>query len=262
MGSQNNRVAWFQGGDVPCEPMPYDRPYRLVLFGPPGVGKGTQAELLTHVLGTCHLSTGDVFRAAQCEGGSSPAVKEALDAMRRGELVSDPLVVALVRERARCLRCRGGFLLDGFPRTIAQAEALDMLLAEQDVSLNAVLDYELSLEKIVERLSGRRTCPRCNAVYHLTTRPPLAAGVCDQCGGGLVQRVDDRLGSVRVRMQTYQANTQPLIDYYSRTGKLVTIQAVGSPTEILERTLAAISPFQPDSGDSGVRSDTNPPAPK
>jgi adenylate kinase len=209
MGSQHNRVGWFQGGGVPCEPMPHDRPFRLVLFGPPGVGMGTQAELLSQILGTCHLSTGDVFRAAQCAGGQSPAVQEALDAMRRGELVSDALVVALVRERARCLRCRSGFLLDGFPRTIAQAEALDVLLAEQGLSLDAVLDYELPTEEIVARLSGRRTCPRCKAVYHAAARPPVAEGVCDQCGVGLVQREDDRADAVRVRMQTYQASTRP-----------------------------------------------------
>jgi adenylate kinase len=245
MSSQNNRIGWFQGGDVPCEPMPHDRPYRLVLFGPPGVGKGTQAELLTQVLGTCHLSTGDVFRAAQGAGVQSPAVKEALDAMRRGELVSDALVVTLMRERARCLRCRGGFLLDGFPRTIAQAEALDVLLAEQGVSLDAVVDYESQAEEIVTRLSGRRTCPLCKAVYHVTTRPPIAAGVCDRCGGGLVQRDDDRPESVRVRMQTYQASTRRVTGYYGRAGKLVTVPASGTPVEILGRTLASLGPLPP-----------------
>ena len=262
MTSQNQQVAWYQGGDVPCEPMPHDLPYRLVLFGPPGVGKGTQAELLTHVLGTCHLSTGEVFRAAQCAGEQSPAVKEALDAMRRGELVSDALVVALVRERARCLRCRGGFLLDGFPRTIVQAEALEVILAEQGVSLDAILDYELPTEEIVARLSGRRTCPNCKAVYHIVTRPPAVAGVCDQCGGALVQREDDRPESVRVRMQTYQVSTRPLIEYYKRTGKLVTIQASGTPAEILERTLAALKPFEPDSrrsGECGMGTSARPP---
>ncbi len=240
MGSQNDRAAWFQGGNVRCEPLPNDRPHRLVLFGPPGVGKGTQAELLTRVLGACHLSTGDLFRAAQCAGEPSPAVREALAAMRRGELVSDALVVALVRERARCLRCRGGFLLDGFPRTLAQAEALEEILAEQGVSLDAVVDYELPLEEIVDRLGGRRTCPRCQAVYHVATRPPAVAGVCDRCGDGLVQRQDDRPEAVRVRMQSYQASTRPLTDYYGRAGKLVTIRAAGTPAEILERTLTAL----------------------
>jgi adenylate kinase len=165
--------------------------------------------------------------------------------MRRGELVSDALVVALVRERARCLRCRGGFLLDGFPRTLAQAEALDVLLAEQGVSLDAVVDYELRIEEIVGRLGGRRTCPGCKAVYHVATRPPAVAGACDHCGGGLVQRQDDRPEAVRVRMQSYQVSTRPLTDYYGRTGKLVTIQASGTPAEILERTLAALRAFPP-----------------
>jgi adenylate kinase len=156
-------------------------------------------------------------------------------------------------------------LLDGFPRTLAQAEALDVLLAEQGLSLDAILDYDLPREEIVARLSGRRTCPRCKAVYHMSTRPPVAAGVCDQCGGGLVQREDDRPDSVRVRMQTYQASTRPLTDYYGRTGKLVTIQASGTPAEILERTLAALGPFQPDSsrsGDPGVGTGTRLQGPK
>src|SRR5947209_4244603 len=130
-----DRTVWFQGGDTPCQdmPPPRDRPYRLILLGPPGVGKGTQAELLSEALGTCHLSTGDVFRAAQCGTEPSPALKSALDAMRRGELVSDLVVVSMVQERTGCLRCRGGFLLDGFPRTVAQAEAMDVLLTSQGV---------------------------------------------------------------------------------------------------------------------------------
>jgi adenylate kinase len=241
MSSQHGRAAWFQGGDVPCEHMPHDHPYRLVLLGAPGAGKGTQAELLTQTLGTCHLSTGDVFRAAQCESNPSPALKDALNSMRRGELVSDALVVSLVRERARCLRCRGGFLLDGFPRTVAQAEALDDLLAEQGMTLDAVLNYELPLEEVVARLSGRRTCPGCKAVYHATARPPRAEGVCDQCGGKLAQREDDRPESIRVRMYAYEESTRPLAEYYGRAGKLLTIEASGTPAEILGRSLAALT---------------------
>ena len=145
--------------------------YRLVLLGPPGVGKGTQGQLLYEALGSCHLSTGDLFRAAQCQLEPSPALKSALEAVRRGELVSDTLVVSMVRERAGCLRCRGGFLLDGFPRTVAQAIALDTSSADQCVTLDAVLSYELPLDEIVNRLSGRRTCGGCKVVYHIMAAP-------------------------------------------------------------------------------------------
>ncbi len=241
MRAQHTRAGWFRSGDVPCEPLPHDRAYRLVLLGPPGVGKGTQAELLSQALGSCHLSTGDLFRAAQCEAAPSPALQDALAAMRRGELVADALVVALVRERARCLRCHGGFLLDGFPRTAAQAEALDALMDEQGLTLDAVLSYELPLEEIVARLSGRRTCPGCKALYHVIGRPPRAEGICDQCASALVQREDDRPPSIRVRMQAYAESTRPLAEYYERTGKLVTIQASGTPVEVLGRSLTALN---------------------
>ncbi len=242
MNIQRERVSWFRGGEPQCEPptVPCGQAYRLVLLGPPGVGKGTQAELLCETLGTCHLSTGDIFRAAQCEQKPSPALKQALAAMQRGELVSDDVVVAIVRERAGCLRCRGGFLLDGFPRTCAQAEALDTLLAEQGVTLDAVLCYELPLEEIIARLSGRRTCLGCKAVYHTQTRPSQIKGVCDHCGGKLVQREDDRPESVRTRMHAYAESTRPLTDYYARSGYLVAVPASGTPEEILTRSLCAL----------------------
>jgi adenylate kinase len=239
MNNANDRQAWFKGNEANCsEPPPQRmRPYRLVLLGPPGVGKGTQAERLCETLGTCHLSTGDVFRAAQCSDDRSPALQDALDAMHRGELVGDGIVVSMVRERAGCLRCGGGFLLDGFPRTVAQAEALDAMLKENGVKLDAVVTYDLPLEEIVDRLGGRRTCKGCKAVYHVTARPPKVAGTCDACGGALVQRDDDRPESIRVRMQAYQESTSPLIDYYAQRGKLVVVPADGSPEEILERSL-------------------------
>ena len=185
MSDQPDRAAWFEGGEAKCDvpPSTRERAYRLVLLGPPGVGKGTQAELLCKALGTCHLSTGDVFRAAQCQSEHSPALTTALEAMRRGELVSDGLVVSMVSERSGCLGCGGGFLLDGFPRTAAQAEALDELLDMQGVHLDAVLSYELPLHEIVDRLSGRRTCSKCKAVsasrLGLLTRKGSATSVED-----------------------------------------------------------------------------------
>jgi adenylate kinase len=160
--------------------------------------------------------------------------------MRRGELVPDAVVVELVRERSGCLRCRGGFLLDGFPRTVAQAEALKAILADQGVGLDAVLAYELPLEEVVARLSGRRTCPGCKAVYHLITKPPQVENICDRCTNLLAQREDDKPESIRVRMQTYETNTRPLIDYYQQAGMLVPVRALGPPEAILERTLKVL----------------------
>jgi adenylate kinase len=245
MSITHDRTAWLQGGDHLCL-TPHAtpaRPYRLVLLGAPGVGKGTQAELLHSRLGACALSTGDVFRAAKAAGdcGSSAAMREALEAMRKGELVSDDTVLALVAERARCLRCGGGFLLDGFPRTIAQAEALLKLLQANSVKLDAVISYELPIEQIVARLGGRRTCASCKAVFHISSRPSQRDGVCDHCGGELVQREDDRPESIRVRMAAYEASTRPLTDFFRAQGLLLTVAAEGSPEEIHERTVAALA---------------------
>lgn len=249
MNAQRDRTAWLQGGDARCKipPPSVPNPRRLVLLGAPGVGKGTQAEMLTESLGACQLSTGDVFRAAKsrgadpgCKAPLSPAMQTALDCMRRGELVSDDTVLEIVSERGRCLRCGGGFLLDGFPRTVAQAQALDQLLVREKVKLDAVLSYDLPIDTIVARLSGRRTCAKCKAVFHVQSRPPKVAGVCDHCGGELVQREDDRPEAVRVRMETYEKSTAPLADYYRRKGLLVSVSAEGSPEEISRRTLSAL----------------------
>ena len=244
MSTKTERVSWFQARDTVCETREAAKaPFRLVLLGPPGVGKGTQAELLSKTLGACQLSTGDVFRAAQslddCQ--RSPAIRAALEAMRRGDLVSDDLVIAMVKERSACLRCDGGFLLDGFPRTVPQAQALDTMLDEMGVTLDGVLSYELPIEEIVARLSGRRTCASCKAVYHVTGRPPKTEGVCDSCGGKLVQRDDDKPEAIRVRMQAYEDNTRPLARYYRVSERLIPISADGSPEAILENTLAVLN---------------------
>lgn len=236
------RDGWFSGGEVPCDPVPpmSVHAYRLVLLGPPGVGKGTQAKLLRESLRACHLSTGDLFRAAKCEGASSLAMQQALDAMQRGELISDEIVIAMVRERSHCLHCQGGFLLDGFPRTVYQAEALDSMLIELNVKLDAAVCFELPIEELVTRLSGRRTCSSCKEVYHLTANPPAVAGVCDHCGGRLIQRDDDQPEAIRVRMRVYEEETRPLIDFYERNGNLLKVQAAGKPKEIFGRTCGLI----------------------
>ena len=240
----HDRTAWLRGGESVCQQpprIPPDGAWRIVLLGAPGVGKGTQAEKICHYLGTCHLSTGDVFREAKCGDENCPtgAMREALGFMRRGELVPDATVLGLVGERQRCLRCTGGFLLDGFPRTVAQAEALEELLNQARISLDIVLNYRLPLEKIVARVSGRRTCVRCKAVFHIATRPPRYAGICDHCNGGLLQREDDRPEAVTARMKVYEANINPLVEFYRRRRSLVNISAEGSAEEIFQYTREA-----------------------
>jgi adenylate kinase len=244
MEKKQDRKAWFRGGIAQCEQPPKTNgmPHRLVLLGAPGVGKGTQAELLCANLGACHLSTGDIFRAAKAldPADRTPALTAALEYMRRGDLVPDGTVLAMVAERVGCLRCEGGFLLDGFPRTVAQAEALENLLAGEKLKLDAVLSYDLPLEQIVARLSGRRTCPNCKAVFHVESRPSKIAGVCDNCGGQLYQREDDRPESIRVRMKAYERSTSPLADFYRRRNLLLSIPADGSPEQIFKCTLDAL----------------------
>jgi adenylate kinase len=241
---QNDRMTWLQGPAATCSHLPpgADHPWRIILLGAPGVGKGTQAQLLCTKLGACHLSTGDVFRAAKGAGAAqlTPAMKEAVCCMQAGKLVSDETVLAVVRERTPCLRCRGGFILDGFPRTVPQAEALGATLREQHLALDAVVNLAMPLPEIVARLSGRRTCAKCKAVYHITGRPSTQAGICDTCGGALVQREDDRPESVEVRMQAYEASTAPLASYYEAQGLLMSVAATGTPEEICGRVVAAL----------------------
>lgn len=240
----NDRAAWLKGGEAVCSvsPKEHTTALKVVLLGAPGVGKGTQAELLTRHFGACHLSTGDVFRAAKgaAAGNRSPALEKAIDQMRRGELVSDETVLGIVDERIRCIRCGGGFVLDGFPRTVAQARALEQCLAIERVTLDAVLNYELPIEEIVSRLGGRRTCSGCKAVFHTKWKPPVKEGICDHCGGTLLQREDDRPESIRVRMQAYEDSTRPLIAFYQERGLLITVSADGTPDEICRRAVTAL----------------------
>ena len=245
MNLHTDRAAWLLGGYTLCHPEPPRpaRPRRLVLLGAPGVGKGTQAGLLSANSGACQLSTGDVFRHAlshPAEKEMSPAMQIALDCMHRGELVHDETVLALITERIRCLVCSGGFLLDGFPRTVVQAEALNLLLVEHQVKLDAVISYEFPVEALAARTSGRRTCPACKAVYHLSAKPPVVEGICDRCGSKLVQRADDQPEAARHRLVVYEQSTAPLIHYYHDLGLLVSVDASGTPEEVFRRTVAAL----------------------
>jgi adenylate kinase len=243
MAGRDERAAWLQDPNAACTPVTRPvRPYRLVLLGAPGIGKGTQAALLSERLGPCHLSTGDVFRSARgldpCV--RTPALNAAVEAMNRGLLVSDETVLQIVSERVACLKCEGGFLLDGFPRTLAQAHALDALFDREGIALDAVISYELPIERIVARLAGRRVCPACKTIYHLQAHPPARAGYCDACNGPLVQREDDQPQAVRVRMQTYLESTAPLANHYAARGLLRVVSADGTPDEIYQRTLALV----------------------
>jgi len=236
-----SRAAWLQGPYARCETVPNGQflPWRIVLLGAPGVGKGTQADLLNQHLLACHLSTGDVFRAAatRSEAEQTPAMKEALGHMRRGELVPDTTVWDMVRERGECLHCAGGFILDGFPRTLAQAVSLKQFMDKDGLGLTAVVNYELPASEIVARLGGRRTCEKCKAVYHITERPPKAEGRCDRCDGALFQREDDRPESIKVRLEAYDRSTAPLIEFYRKAGLLLQVSAAGTAQEVYDRTV-------------------------
>ena len=197
----------------------------LVFLGPPGAGKGTQAKKLSEDRGFVHISTGDILRRAVSEG--TPLGKKAKEYIDRGELVPDELMIALIEE---VLPEKGGVIFDGFPRTIPQAEALDELLERKGMEIKRAILFELEDDEIVERLTGRRSCPSCGAVYHLTFNPPARDELCDNCGTPLVQRGDDTEEVVRNRLEVYRRQTAPLIDYYSEGNKLIRLDA-GRPIE-------------------------------
>lgn len=234
-----DRTAWFEGGNARCTfagDMP-TRPWRIILIGGPGVGKGTQAALIGKQLKTCHLSTGDVFRNAKhCSGPRTPALEEAVNFMQQGALVPDNTVINIVRERLHCLACAKGFLLDGFPRTLEQARKLDEMMNSINQKFDAVISYELDEEALIRRLTGRRTCKSCKATFHVDHAPSKTEGVCDHCGGELYQREDDTIDVIRNRLKAYEEQAAPLKKHYEEQGMLTVISAEGSPDTVFQRT--------------------------
>jgi adenylate kinase len=205
---------------------------RAVLLGPPGAGKGTQAVRLVEKYNVPQISTGDIFRRNIKEG--TELGKKAQEYMNAGKLVPDELVVDLVKDRLMQDDCKNGYLLDGFPRTIFQAEELDKFLAEQGQKLDAVINFEVGYDTLIERLTGRRVCKECGAGYHIKNMPPKVEGVCDKCGSELEQRKDDTKETAVSRISVYEESTAPLIDYYTGTGALRNFNAEKDPDELLK----------------------------
>lgn len=210
----------------------------FALFGPPGSGKGTQAKVLVQKLGIPQLSTGDMLREAIKQG--SDLGLQAEEFMNKGQLVPDSLMIGLIQNRIQLPDCKGGFMLDGFPRTVAQAEALDQMLAAQKLSMEHVVSFRVDRQELIDRLSGRLVCSKCGASYHEKTKPPLKAGICDACGGAVIKRDDDKPAVVETRLETFLASTKPVEDFYRAKGRLREVDAEGAEGEIFERILRAI----------------------
>ncbi len=211
-------------------------------MGPPGAGKGTQAEVLVKELKIPHISTGDMFRAAIAAG--TEMGKKAKEYMDKGELVPDEVVIGMVKDRLSQEDCQQGFLLDGFPRTVEQAQALDATMDSLGLQLNGVINIIVPLERLMDRLTGRRVCKNCGASYHVIFNPPQVENKCNSCQGELYQRSDDNAESVGTRLQAYEDNTKPLIDYYQKKGVLFNINGDQEIKQVLTDILTALSPAQ------------------
>jgi len=210
----------------------------LVLLGPPGAGKGTQAKMLIEAYGIPQISTGDMLREAV--KNQTPLGLEAKKFMDAGQLVTDEIVIGLAKDRIAQPDCDKGFMLDGFPRTVAQAEALDVMLGEMNKALDHVISIEVPNSELMGRLTGRRTCKDCGQGYHMIFDPPAKEGVCDKCGGELFQRDDDNEETVANRLEVYDSQTKPLIDYYQGKGLLRPVDGVGAMSEVLDRIKAIL----------------------
>ena len=214
---------------------------RIVLVGPPGAGKGTQAQFIASHLAIPRISTGDIFRYNVTN--NTDLGRQAKEFMDRGDLVPDEVTVAMVQDRLGEDDAQEGFLLDGFPRNVPQAETLKKMLLKWDVKLSVVLELVVDEDDVVRRLSGRRTCRRCERVQHVLYAPPARKGICDDCGGELFQRDDDSEETIRHRLEVYAEQTAPLISFYADENVLIGIDATGPVEEVTSRAMAALRPF-------------------
>ncbi len=211
---------------------------RLVMLGPPGAGKGTQARMLGERIHAPQIASGDLLREAVRD--QTPLGLQARSYMDKGSLVPDELVLKLIDARLDQADAKSGFILDGFPRSVPQAEALARMLKQRGETISQVIAIDAPDEELVKRISGRRTCRNCNEMYHMTFDPPAKPGICNKCGGELYQRDDDHEDTVRHRLQVYDNATKPLLDYYGKAGILSQVDGTGRPDEILDRILAKL----------------------
>ncbi len=215
---------------------------RLILLGPPGAGKGTQATIVSQELGLAHIASGDLFRQALERGNELGLLAKSY--MERGELVPDEITIRMILERVAAPDCSQGFILDGFPRTLEQAKALDQVLIESGKTIDKAVYIKVSTQELLRRLSGRWLCRNCQTPYNILTSPPRETGRCDHCGGELYQRPDDNPESVQRRLEVYLAETMPLIEYYEKMGKLVEVNGEQAMGEVSRELMAALARFR------------------
>ena len=209
------------------------------MLGAPGTGKGTQAKILAARLGVPHISTGDIFRNARAQ--ASPLGVRVSGYLERGELVPDDLTIAVVQRRLSEEDCANGFILDGFPRAIVQAEALEEFLRESEAELTRVVNIQVGEQKIIERLSARRSCVQCGTVYNLVSHPPKRAGICDACGGEIMRRADDDEQTIRNRLRVYEEETEPLLAFYGERGQLVSVDGEKEREAVTDEIMRSLS---------------------
>lgn len=215
---------------------------RLVFLGAPGVGKGTQAEKVAAQYGVAKISTGDLLREAV--RAQTTLGKDAKSYMDQGKLVPDSVVIGLVRDKLSDPSCAKGFVLDGFPRTVPQAEELGNVLLQQNIRLDRVINFQVSREDVVRRLSGRRSCPKCQATFHVDFAPPQKSDRCDRCGEGLIQRSDDKREAIETRLKVYEEQTSPLISYYDQKGVLTHLDGSGGVDSVHQNLTKVLAPYK------------------